>query len=202
MEDPSKIHVGLDIGTSKICVVVGEVSPGCTIKILGTSLTETKGVVQGEIFNSEQTIDCLREALEKAEVASGVQIGSVLLALDGTHIQGTIHCANYILPDDDPRVTSERIEEACSLARDCPVPEENVYIHPIVRNYRLDGNDHDELPLNASGKTIEVEYYLVHGNRHRILSSIDLVKEIGLEVDEIAFSPIATAQVAIDSSHR
>ena len=88
------------------------------------------------------------------------------------------------------------------MARDCPVPEENVYIHPIVRNYRLDGNDHDELPLNASGKTIEVEYYLVHGNRHRILSSIDLVKEIGLEVDEIAFSPIATAQVAIDSSHR
>ena len=202
MEESAAIHVGLDIGTSKICVVVGEVRPRCTIKILGTSLTETKGVVQGEIFNSEQTIECLKEAIKKAEVASGIQIGSVFLALNGAHIQGTIHCANYVLPDDDPIVTSERIEEACSLARDCPIPEENVDIHPIVRNYRLDGNDHEELPLNASGKVIEVDYYVVHGNLQRIQSSIDLVKEIGLEIDEIVFSPIAAAQVVLGRSHR
>ncbi len=198
----AKIHVGLEIGTSKTCIVVGEVRADSAVKILGIGLTKTAGVRKGEVYDFAQARACLKDALSKAEDASDVEIGSVFLAVTGSHIQGVNHKGTYRLPDGQPTVMPEHVEEARTIAREVHIPSDHVYLHPIVRNYWLDGLEHATSPVGLYGKTVEADFHVVHGIGARIQNSIKLVREVPLEVDDVVFSPIATAQMALDRDQR
>ncbi len=198
----TKIHVGLEIGTSKTCMVVGEVKADSAVKILGIGVSKTAGVRKGEIYDFSQARACLKDALAKAEDASDVEIGSVFLAVTGAHIRGINHRGTFRLPDSEPTVTAEHVEEARTIAREVQIPHDHVYLHPIVRNYRLDGLEHSTTPVGLFGKTVEADFHIVHGIGTRIQNSIKLVREIPMEVDDIVFSPIATAQMALEREQR
>ena len=198
----TKIHVGLEIGSHKICMVVGEVKADSAVKILGIGETKSAGVRKGEIFDFSLARACLKDALAKAEDASNVEIGSVYLAVTGNHIQGINNRGTFRLPDGEPTVTPQHVEEARSIAREVHIPHDHVYIHPIIRNYLLDGLEHATSPTGLFGKTVEADYHIVHGIRARLQNSIKLVRDIPLEVDDIVFSPIATAQMALDREQR
>ena len=198
----TKIHVGLEIGTSKTCIVVGEVKADSAVKILGIGETKSAGVRKGEIYDFSQARACLKDALSKAEDASDVEIGSVFLAVTGSHIQGVNNRGTFRLPDGDPVVGADHVEEARTIAREVHIPPDHVYIHPIIRNYWLDGLEHSTSPIGLFGKTVEADFHIVHGIGARIQNSIKLVREMPLEVDDIVFSPIATAQMALDREQR
>jgi len=198
----SKIHVGLEIGTSKTCIVVGEVRPDTAVKILGIGTTKTAGVRKGEIYDFPQARACLKDALVKAEDASDVEIGSVYLAITGAHIQGINSRGTFRLPEGQAVVAEEHVEEARTIARDIHIPPDHVHLHPIIRNYLLDELEHKTSPVGLYGKTVEADFHIVHGIGTRIQNSIRLVRETPLEVDDIVFSPIATAQMALDLEQR
>lgn len=202
MSRRTKIHVGLEIGTSKTCIVVGEVKADSAVKILGIGVTKTAGVRKGEIYDYGQVRACLKDALAKAEDASDVEIGSVFLAVTGAHIQGINHRGTFRLPDGEPTVTKEHVDEARTIARDVHIPTDHVYLHPIIRNYWLDGLEHPSSPVGLFGKTVEADFHVIHGIGTRIQNSMRLVREMPLELDDIVFSPIATAQMALEREHR
>jgi len=198
----SKIHVGLEIGTSKTCMVVGEVKPDTTVKILGIGITKTAGVRKGEIYDYPQARACLKDALVKAEDSSDVEIGSVFLSVTGAHMQGLNNRGTFRLPEGETTVAPEHVQEARDIARDVHIPTDHVYIHNIIRNYWLDGLEHNTSPVGLFGKTVEADFHIVHGIGNRIQNSIKLVREMPLEVDDVVFAPIATAQMALDREHR
>jgi len=198
----TKIHVGLEIGTSKTCMVIGEVKADSAVKILGIGETKSAGVRKGEIYDYSQARACLKDALTKAEDSSDVEIGSVFLAVTGAHIQGVNNRGTFRLPDGEPVVSAEHVEEARTIAREVHIPQDHVYIHPIIRNYWLDGLEHSTSPMGLFGKTVEADFHVVHGIASRMQNSIRLVREMPLEVDDIVFSPIATAQMALDREQR
>ena len=198
----TKIHVGLEIGTSKTCLVVGEVKADSAVKILGIGETKSAGVRKGEIFDYSQARACLKDALAKAEDASDVEIGSVFLAVTGSHIVGENNRGTFRLPDGEPVVAPEHVEEARTIAREIHIPQDHVYLHPITRNYWLDGLEHSTSPIGLFGKTVEVDFHIIHGIGTRIQNSIKLVREMPLELDDVVFSPIATAQMALNRELR
>ncbi len=198
----SKIHVGLEVGTSKTCMVVGEVKPDSAVKILGIGETKSAGVRKGEIFDYAQTRACLKDALAKAEDASDVEIGSVFLAVTGSHIEGINNRGTVRLPEGEKVVANEHVEEARTIAREVQIPSDHVYLHPIIRNYWLDGLEHSTSPVGLFGTTVEADFHIVHGIGTRLQNSIKLVREMPLEVDDIVFAPIATAQMALDREQR
>lgn len=198
----TKIHVGLEIGTSKTCLVVGEVKADSAVKILGIGETKSAGVRKGEIYDYSQARACLKDALAKAEDASDVEIGSVFLAVTGSHIQGVNNRGTFRLPDGEPVVGPEHVEEARTIARDIHIPQDHVYLHPITRNFWLDGLEHATSPVGLYGKTVDVDFHIVHGIGNRIQNSIKMVREMPLELDDVVFSPIATAQMALGREQR
>lgn len=198
----SKIHVALEIGTSKTCFVVGEVKPDTAVRILGIGTTKTAGVRRGEIYDPNQVRACLRDALAKAEEASDVEIGSVYLAVTGSHIQGVNNCGTFRLPEGQAVVAPEHVEEAKFIARDIHIPADHEHIHPIVRYFSLDGLRQGASPVGLFGRTVEVDYHIVHGVGNRIQNTVVLVRELALEVDDVVFSPIATAQMALTQENR
>lgn len=198
----TKIHVGLEIGTSKTCLVVGEVRPDTAVKILGIGSTRSVGVRKGEIYDYSLAATCVKDALAQAEDASEVEIGSVFLSVTGAHFQGLNHCGTYRIPEGEETVTLEHIEEARNIARNPPIPEGNVQIHPILRRYMLDGLEQPSPPIGLYGTTVEADFHIVHGIANRIHNSMKLVREMPLEIDDVVFAPIATAQMALDRTHR
>ena len=198
----SKIHVGLEIGTTKTCMVVGEVKPDGSVKILGVGETRSAGVRKGEIVDYPQAKAGLKDALIQAEDICDVDISSVLLSVTGVHIQGVNNRGTYRLPDEEEEVHEGHLAEATEIARDLAIPGDHVYLHNFIRHYRLDGQEHAVSPVGLLGRSLEVDFHIVHGVRTRIQNSIKCVREIPLDVDDVVFAPIATAQVALDREHK
>jgi cell division protein FtsA len=198
----SKIHVGLEIGTSKTCMVVGEVKSDGSVKILGVGLAKSSGVRKGEVFDFPQARACVKDALVKAEDASDVEIGSVFLSVTGSHVQGVNNLGTFRLPDGQQQVEPEHVEEAKDIAREIAIPPDHVSLHSIIRQYRLDGMEHGTSPVGLFGKTVEADFHVVHGIGTRIQNSIKCVREMPLDVDDVVFAPIAVAQVALTRDAR
>lgn len=194
----SAIHVGLEIGTSKTCMVVGEVRPDGSVRILGVGETKSVGVRKGEISDFHQVRTCIREALLEAEDVCDVGITSVVLAVTGSHITGVNTRGTYRMPESANEVENIHIEEADEIAKEVAIPAENVFITALVRKYLLDDQPHSTKPLGLVGKTLESDFHMIHGIESRLRNSLKCVREIPLDVVHYAFAPIASAQIALD----
>lgn len=198
----TRIHVGLEIGTTKTCMVVAEVKPDGSVKILGVGEGKTAGVRKGEITDYLQVKSCVKAALLEAEDASDVEINSVFLAVTGSHIHGVNNIGTFRLPDTEKEVSQEHVDEVKEIAADMQLPGENVYLHNLVRHYNLDGQQHANTPVGLIGRTLEADFHIVHGIETRIQNSIKCVREIPLDVDDVVFAPVASAQIALTKSRK
>lgn len=194
----SNIYVGLEIGTSKVCMVVGEVRADGAIKILGVGQHPSAGVRKGEIVDPDTVQTCLHDALMRAEERSDVEVNTVFLAVTGSHVQSLNNRGTIRVADEQMEITPEDLEEVKKIARDVPLPKENGYIHSIIQHYYIDGQDKVLNPLGMLGQKLEADYHIVHGVKTRIQNAIKCVREVPLEVEDIVFSPVAAAQVVLN----
>jgi cell division protein FtsA len=193
----STIYAGLEIGTQKICVVVGEAKRDGAIRILGVGQAPSRGVRKGEIVDFEKVQTCLNDALVRAEDRSDVMIRNVFLGVTGAHIESLNNRGCYRLPDDQSEITEDDVEEAKEIARNVPIPQQNVFLHSVTRQYVVDGQEGVKQPIGREGRMLEADYHIIHGMRARIQNAIRCVREIPLEVEDVVFNPIAAAQVVL-----
>jgi cell division protein FtsA len=200
----AKIYAGLEIGTSKICVVVGEVDTDGSIKILGIGQAPSRGVRKGEIVDFETAQTCLHDALVQAEEKTDVMIGNVYLAVTGSHIESLCNRGSIRIPDGPGanEITEEDLDEVRDLARDVSLPQQNVFLHSIIRDYYVDGQEKVQQPVGMFGKVVEADYHIIHGIKTRMQNTIRCVREIPISVDEVVFSPIAAAQVMLSKEQK
>ncbi len=193
----SDLMVGLEIGTSKICVVVGEGRPDGTIKILGVGQAPSRGVRKGEIVDFETAMKCVHEAVVDAETKSDVMIRSVYVAIAGSHIQSFNNRGAVALPEDRDEIDEQDIEDVKINAREVSIPAPNAFLHSIIQHYHVDGQDGVLNPVGMLGEKLEADYHIIHGVRTRIQNTIRCVKELPLEVEDVVFSALASAQVVL-----
>ena len=194
----SNIYVGLEIGTSKVCIVVGEVRSDGAIKILGVGQHPSAGVRKGEIVDAETVQTCLHDALMRAEERSDVEINTVFLAVTGSHIQSLNNRGTIRVSDEQMEISNEDLDEVKKIARDVPLPKENGFVHSIIQHYYVDGQDKITNPTGMLGQKLEADYHIIHGVKTRIQNAIKCVREVPLEVEDIVFSPVAAAQVVLN----
>ena len=189
--------VGLEIGTSKICVVVGESRPDGTTKILGVGQAPSRGVRKGEIVDFETAMKCVHEAVVDAEQKSDVMIRSVFVSVVGSHIQSFNNRGCVILPEDRDEIDDQDIEDVKVNAREVSVPAPNAFLHSIIQHYHVDGQDGVLSPVGMLGNKLEADFHIIHGVRTRIQNTIRCIKELPLEVEDVVFGPLASAQVVV-----
>lgn len=198
----SNIYVGLEIGTSKICVVVGEVRGDGSIKILGVGQAPSRGIRKGEIIDMDQAQTCLHDAIIRTEDRSDVIISNVVLAVTGSHIQSLNNTGLSRLPDEHNEITEEDLKEVKEISRAVTIPTENVFLHSIIRHYTVDGHEHVRNPVGLLGRQLEADFHIIHGIRSRIQNTIRCVRDLSLTVDDVVFSPVAAAQVVLNREAR
>ena len=196
------LMVGLEIGTSKICVVVGETRLDGTTKILGVGQAPSRGVRKGEVVDFETAMKCVLEALSDAETKSDVMIKGVYVGVTGAHIQSFNNRGCVILPDDHDEIDEQDIDDVKINAREVSIPAQNAFLHSIIQHYHVDGQDGVLNPVGMLGHKLEADFHIIHGVRTRIQNTIRCVKELPLEVEDVVFNPLATAQVVLGQQQK
>lgn len=190
----SKVIAGIEIGTSKISVLLGEIVEGRSLNIIGLGQSSSKGVLKGDIVDFHDASDCVHAAILSAEDQAGVKIDGVYLAVSGSDIEGFPSEASVNVTSRDRRVSQEEINQVSGLAKARELPEERAVIHHLKRPYRLD-NRSVEKPLNLEGDRLEASYWTVHGNARKIGDAIHIINGFNLHVDDVVLAALAAGSV-------
>lgn len=196
-----KIHVGLEIGTTKVCAVVAECRRDGDIRILGVGESPSRGVRKGEIVDFQNASKCVHDALADAEERSDHEINSVWLAVTGSHLQSYNNRSSVTMPEET-EITEKEIGDVEIKGKEITIPKENVILHSIIQRYYVDGQEGVIDPLGMLGTKLEADYHIIHGVMTRIQNTIRCVKEFGIEVEEVVANSIASSQVVLDEAQK
>lgn len=202
MFDPSNILVGLEIGTSKVCAVVGEVNASGALNIIGVGQARSRGVRKGEIAEPTLAEEDVRSAIVEAEQMANVEIRSVYLGVTGHHIRGFNNHGVHPVVSADREITEEDVQDALKNAKAINLPPENSVIHAIRQHFQVDGQTGILNPVNMFGARVEVDVHVVHGNANRLRNSIRVVKSLQLDVDEIVFNGLASSLALLSNEQK
>ncbi len=197
----SKVIAGVDIGTGKVTVLLGEIVEGRSLNVIGMGQSSSKGMQKGEIVDFHSAGDCVHAAILMAEKQAGVRIDGVYLSQSGGHIDGFASEASVNLTSASGRVTSEDIEQASALAQGRELPENRTVLHHLRRPYRLDGRVVAS-PLAMEGERLEVGFWTVHGDSRKIGDAIHIINGFNLHVDDMVLSALASSAAVTSRDER
>ncbi len=198
----ANIVVGLEIGTSKVCVVVGELKRDGSVQILGVGEAPSVGVRKGEIVDIDNCGKCVREAIADAEDKSDVMIKNVYLGITGAHIQSFNNRGSFVLPDEREKIESADVGRVQEEARTAPIPAHNMFVHTVLQHFYVDGQDGVLNPVGMFGRKLEADFHIVHGVANRIKNSIQCLCDLDIEIEDIVFTPYAAAQAVLDQGQK
>ncbi|MBN8709857.1 MAG: cell division protein FtsA [Verrucomicrobia bacterium 61-8] len=198
----SDILVGVEVGTSKVCAVVGETGREGTLRILGVGSAPSRGVRKGEIVDIAIATECVHDALADAETNSDAEIGSVSVAVTGSHIRSFNSRGAVLIPSERFEIDDEDVSEVAVKAREVNIPTENAFLHSIIQHYYVDGQDGVLNPLGMVGRRLEADYHIIHGVKTRLQNTLRCIRENGVQLDEVVVNSLASAQAVLDQHQK
>lgn len=202
MPERSSLIVGLEIGTSKVCAVVGEVGAAGAINIIGVGQARSRGVRKGEIVDPALAEEDVRNAIVEAEQMADCEIRSVYLGVSGGHVRGLTNRGVHPVLSADREITDDDVQDVIKNAKAINLPAENSHIHTIRQHFTVDGQHGVTSPTGMLGARVEVDVHVVHGNTNRLQNSIRVVKGLQLEVEEIVFNGLAASLTLLNSEQK
>ncbi len=196
-----QIFVGLEIGTTKICVIVSEGRSDGTISILGVGETPSRGVRKGEIVDLATVTECVREAILDAEDKTNVEIGNVWVAISGAHLRSFNNRGTLVLPEER-QIEPEDLETVETNAKEVALPPPNIFLHTILQAYHVDGNRNVIDPLTSEGALLEADFHIVHGIKTRIHNTLRCIESLKLGIEDVVLSSLASAQVVLNQDQK
>jgi len=193
MFDPDSLIVGLEIGTSKIVAVVGEVNSTGALNLIALGQCRSRGVRKGEICDFSVVEEDIRNAIVEAEQMADVEIRSVFLGVTGAHIRGFNNRGVHQIVSADREITADDVQDVVKNARAISKHTENYVLHAVRQHFLVDGQQRIVDPIGMLGVRVEVDMHVVQGNFCRLQNPIRVVKGLQLEVEAIVFNGLASA---------
>ena len=183
--------VGLDIGTSKVSAVVGEVSDERGVEVIGIGIHPSRGLKKGVVVNIESTVQSIQRAIEEAELMAGCQINSVYAGIAGNHIRSLN--SHGIVAIRDKEVTASDVDRVIDAARAVAIPADQKIIHILPQEFIIDNQEGIKEPIGMSGVRLESKVHMVTGAVSAAQNIIKCVRRCGLEVDDIILQQLASS---------
>lgn len=193
-DERGDLLVGLDIGTTKICVVVGEVRDN-QVKIIGVGRHPSIGLRRGVVVNIESTVESIRRAVEEAEKATGCEIGTVYVGIAGSHIKG--FNSHGLIPIRRGEIQRDDIDRVVDAARAVPVPPDQEIIHVLPQEFVVDGQPDIQDPIGMTGVRLEADVHIVTGSVTAVHNIIKCCNRAGLAVADVVLEPLASAEAVL-----
>ena len=199
MNDQGKIIVGLDIGTTKICAVVGEVS-GDEINIIGIGTHPSIGLRKGVVVNIEATVESIKKAVEEAELMAGCEISSVYAGIAGGHITG--FNSRGIVAIKGSEITQDDMDRVIDAARAVAIPMDREVIHVLPQEFIVDDESGIQNPVGMAGVRLEAKIHIVTGAVTSAHNIVKCANRSGLDVCDIVLESLASSEAVLTDEEK
>jgi cell division protein FtsA len=193
----SSIFASIDVGTTKVSTLVGEVMPGGGLRVLGVGIAAADGLGRGMVENIRDASTSIRASVEKAERSSGTRIVAAHVSAAGPHISCTNNRGIIAIPDRDRPINQDDIARVLDAARIVSIPTNRDIMHAVPRYYVVDGQDHVTDPLGMFGQRLDVETHIITGLTTVLQNLTKCVESAGVHVETLIASPLASAQAVL-----
>jgi cell division protein FtsA len=196
------VLVSIDVGTTKVCVLIGEVSRTGGMDVIGFGQAPSDGLRKGVVIDIDRTVQSVTSAVEAAERLSGFKVRSAFVGISGNHIssqnsRGMVAVSGHhrdVAPDDTRR--------AIEAARAVSIPNTREILHVIPRGYVVDGQEGVRDPIGMSAVRLEVETHIVTASQSGVQNLTKCIQRAGVEIDELVLAPLATAEAVLADEDR
>jgi cell division protein FtsA len=199
-ENESRMVVGLDIGTSKVVAIVGEISAEGEIEIVGIGSHRSTGLKKGVVVNIESTVQSIQRAIEEAELMAGCQIHSVYAGIAGNHIRSLN--SHGIVAIKDREVFSQDLERVIDAAQAVAIPADQKILHILPQEFLIDEQEGVKEPLGMSGVRLEAKVHLVTCAVNAAQNIEKCIKRCGLEVEDIILEQLASSYAVLTEDEK
>jgi len=193
--ETKNLIVGLDIGTSKIVAIVGEIKPEGTLEVIGVGMHESSGMKKGMVVNIDATVGAIQRALGDAELMADCKIREVYTGIAGSHIKSSN--ANGMVKIKDKEVAQADIDRVLETASSISLPSDQQVLHILEQEFSIDGQEGIKKPLGMSGMKLDVEVHIVTGAVAAAQNIMKCVHRCGLEVSEMILQPLASSKAVL-----
>ena len=195
-----KLIVGLDIGTSKVVAIVGEVSPDGSIKVVGLGSHPSRGLKKGVVVNIESTVQSIQRAVEEAELMAGCQIHSVYAGIAGSHIRAMN--SHGIVAIKDREVQPSDLERVIDAAKAVAIPADQKILHVLPQEYVIDMQEGIKEPIGMSGVRLEAKVHMVSGALNAAQNIEKCVHRCDLALDDIILEQLASSYAVLTDDEK
>jgi cell division protein FtsA len=194
--------VGIDVGTTKICTLVGEISAGDQLRIIGVGVAPSRGLRRGVVINVPEATESIRASVRKAERISGYQIASALVSVGGDHTSGINSRGIVGISRGQRGINKSDIERALDAARAIAIPHNREIIHAIPRGFVVDGQEGVKDPVGMQGIRLEVETHIVTGASTSVSNLVRCVRDAGVQIDDLILQSMASGEAVLRESEK
>ncbi len=192
-----ELIVGLDVGTTKVCAVIGEPRPGGSLDIIGVGNAPSRGLRRGVVVNIDSTVEAIKQAIAEAEQMAGAEVSRVYAGVAGGHIRSLNSRGVVAVSGREREVSPVDVERAVDAARAINVSQDREIIHVLPQTFMVDDADGVREPLGMSGVRLEVEVHIVTAAVTSVQNVVRSVNRAGLAVQDIVLEPIASAEAVL-----
>ena len=189
--------VGLDVGTTKICAIIGQPVRSVGLDVVGVGSAPSRGLRRGIVVNIDSTVEAIRAAVGEAEQMAGVEVSGVYAGIAGGHIRGVNSRGVVAISGKDREVSETDVERAVEAARAISLPQDREIIHVLPQNFIVDDGDGIREPIGMTGVRLEVEVHIVTGAVTSVQNVVRSVNRAGLAVHDIVLEPLASGEAVL-----
>jgi len=192
--------VGLDIGTSKVVAIVGELQNDGSVEIIGIGSNPSRGLKKGVVVNIESTVQSIQRAIEEAELMAGCQIHSVYAGIAGSHVRSLN--SHGIVAIRDKEVAQGDVDRVLDAARAVAIPADQKILHLLPQEYVIDNQEGIREPIGMSGVRLEARVHMVTGAVSAAQNIIKCIRRCGLEVDDVILEQLASSHAVLTDDEK
>ena len=197
MAKPENFLVACDIGTSKICVLIGEQSAGGSLDVIGKGSSANRGTRKGNIVNVDATIEAIKRAAEEAEIMAGVQIARAWVGVSGSSVRSFNSRGVVAVAGKDREITKEDVSRVIDAARGVQIPQDHEVIHVVPREFSVDGQDGIADPVGMVGSRLEADVHVVTAPVAVTQNIVTCANKAGIEVVQLVLEQFAAAEAVL-----
>jgi len=195
-----EIVVGIDVGTTKVCTLVGRIEDEKTIRILGVGIEPSEGIKKGTIIDLEAASQAITRSVKQAESTSGLEISTALVSMAGAHVssvnsRGSVGIGSGLIEEYD-------VLRVLDQARAVAIPHDREIVHVIQRGFSVDGQDGIRSPIGMHGYRLEVEAHIITASNATVDNLRQCVDAAGVGIQQFVLNPLASAEVVLTDQER
>ena len=192
----------IDVGTTKICTTISEVSDTMGVRIVGVGVSQSHGLHKGLVVNIKDAREAIRESVSKAEQACNYKVDSAFVGVTGRHVDSVNNRGVVAITRNDRLVRPDDLRRVLSTAQSIRVPNDRKLLHVIPRGYAVDGQIGVKNPVGMHGFRLDVETHIITAAATSIQNLVKCIRGIGIDIDDLVLEPLASSEAVLTQDEK